>query len=429
MNDGELGASGPGTIPRRTDRSLLGQLGPGLVSGAVDNDPSGIATYTQAGAQLGYAACWVIVLCYPMMIVTQEISARIGRVSGGGIVAALRARYPGWAVSTIVAAVALANTLNLGADLGAMADVCRLLFGGPREVYVALCSAVCVASLLLLRLEQYIVVVKWAALSLLIYVLTALVAAPSWLGLLRHATIPPFDGPTVSILVAVLGTTISPYLFIWQSSLEAERAAGLKPATGPGARLAAHADRRRIRVDTSAGMTVAALLAYAVVVTAAANLHASGTTTIASAADAAEALRQVAGRLTDLLFSLGIISTGLLAVPMLAGSTAFAIGEGLGWPVGLARIPRTAWGFYFCILAGTTAGAVMTLLGIDPMRALIWSAAINGLMSVPVLIAMMLLAGKRELMGELALSRPVAALGWLTVTVMGLAALGLLATL
>lgn len=419
MPEDARGAAGPATIAGRRVRALRDQLGPGLVSGAVDTDPSGIATYTQAGAQLGYTACWLILLCYPMMIATQDISARIGRASGGGIIALLRRVAPGWVVAVLATGVACANTFNLGADLGAMADVCRLLFGGSRNLYVALMGTFSVASLLLLRLAQYILLVKWAAASLLIYVAAALLAAPSWLGL--HAVaIPARDGPTLSIVVAVLGTTISPYLLIWQSALEGEQSAGQKQPTAP--------DKRRIRLDTVAGMTVAALLAYAVIVTAAANLHGAGTMTIASAADAAQALRRVAGRLTDLLFSLGVVSTGLLAVPMLAGSTAFAIGEGLGWKVGLARVPRTAWGFYGSILAGTAAGAALTLLDINPMRALIWSAVINGLASVPVLVAMMLLAGSRERMGALALSRPLALLGWLTVAVMGLIALGLLAT-
>jgi NRAMP (natural resistance-associated macrophage protein)-like metal ion transporter len=231
-----LGAVAAASPPRRL--ALLRQLGPGLVSGAADDDPSGIATYSQAGAQLGYSACWVLLLCYPMMVVTQEISARIGRATGGGIVAALRPRYPRWAVHGLVALVLFANTVNLGADLGAMADVLGFLLGGPRLVYVALSGAVCATLLLQLRLALYVRFVKWAALSLFVYVLAALNAVPSWGSLLRHLPASPalpLDTPSLAILVAVVGTTISPYLFVWQSSLEGERSRGLPGLQGHGA--------------------------------------------------------------------------------------------------------------------------------------------------------------------------------------------------
>jgi len=416
--------------PRRL-APLLRQLGPGLVSGAANDDPSGIATYSQAGAQLGYAACWVLLLCYPMMAATQEISARIGRATGGGVVTALRASYPGWAVHLIVALVVFANTVNLGADLGAMADVLHTLAGGPRLAYVALSGLLCAGLLLRLRLRLYMRVVKWAALSLTVYVLAALDAAPSWSGLLRHLPAPalPLDAPSISIIVAVMGTTISPYLFIWQSSLEGERARGLPGLHRLGAAGLAGEEMRRIRADTCAGMAMAVLVAFAVVVTAASTLHASGITAIATVAQAAEELREVAGPLAHLLFSLGILITGLLAVPALAGSAAFAVGEGLGWPVGLARPPGEAKAFHGCILAATAAGVAMNLFDLDPMQALLWSAVANGLLAAPVLVAVMMIASRREIMGRLALSRPLAALGWLTTAAMAATALGLLATL
>lgn len=425
------GTAGPAARPPRRRLALLHQLGPGLVSGAADDDPSGIVTYSQAGAQLGYAAGLILLPCSPMMVVTQEISARIGRATGGGVVAALRARYPASVVHGAVALVVFANTVNLGADLGAMADVLRLLFGGPQLAYVALCGAACAGLLLLLRLELYMRVVKWAALSLLVYVVAALGAAPAWGSLAEHLSAPslPLDAPTVAIVVAVMGTSISPYLFIWQSSLEGERARELPGMRGMAASFLAGEEVRRIRIDTCAGMAVAVLVAYAVVVTAASTLHAAGVTEIGTTAQAAEALHQVAGPLAHLLFSLGILGTGLLAVPMLAGSAAFAVGEALGWPVGLARAPGEARAFNGCILAATAAGVAMNLLRIDPMQALLWSAVINGLLAAPVLVLMMLVAVSPAAMGPLALRRPLAILGWLTAAAMGLAALGLLGTL
>ncbi len=409
---------------------LLRHLGPGLVSGAADDDPSGIATYSQAGAQLGYAACSVLLLCYPMMVVSQEISARIGRATGSGIVAALRGRYPRPAVYGLVALILVANTVNLGADLGAMADVLRLLLGGPRLIYVVLCGTVCAGLLLRLRLPLYVQFVKWAALSLLAYVLAAFGAAPSPGSLLRDLPTQlaiPMDGPALAILVALIGTTISPYLFVWQSSLEGERARGLPGLQGRDAAGLAGEEMRRIRVDTWVGMAVAVLVAYAVVFTAASTLHSAGITEIATTAEAADELRRVAGPLAHIVFSLGILGTGLLAVPMLAGSAAFAVGEGLGWPVGLARAPGKAPAFHACILAATVAGVAMNLAGIEPMRALLWSAIINGAVAVPVLAGMMLIAGRRDIMGQLALSRTLSALGWATTAVMALCAAGLVA--
>ncbi|MBV8914970.1 MAG: divalent metal cation transporter [Acetobacteraceae bacterium] len=426
MPDGQLRSFGTvaSSRPRRPAPSSL--LGPGLISGAADDDPSGIATYSQAGAQLGYGVCWVLLLCYPMMVVTQEISARIGRATGDGIVAALREHYPRWSVYAVVAAVVFANTINLGADLGAMADVLRLMIGGPRLAYVALFATVCVGLLLRLRLRLYVQFVKWAALSLVVYVLAAIN------GLLHPVAAPPvvqFDASAVTTLVAVLGTTISPYLFVWQSSLEGERARELGGRHASDAAGSPASEMRRIRADTCVGMAVAALVACAVVVTAASTLHASGISVIETTAQAAEELRRVAGPWSRLLFSVGILATGLLAVPMLAGSAAFAVGEGMCWPVGLARPPGEARAFHECILAATATGVAMNVLNLDPVRALLWSAIINGLLAAPVLIAVMLIARRREIMGQLTLSRPLQALGWLSTLVMAATAVALLATM
>jgi Mn2+/Fe2+ NRAMP family transporter len=411
--------------------AFLRHLGPGLVSGASDDDPSGIATYTQTGAQLGYAACWIMPLCYPMMIVSQEISARIGRATGGGIISVIARRYSGWIVQPIVALVVFANVVNLGADLGAMAAVLNLLIGGPRMLYVILFGALCAALLILLDLDRYASIVKWAALSLFSYFLTAFSTHIDWPELLHRTLLPtlPSGMSALNIVVATLGTTISPYLFVWQSSLEGERAQGQPHLHGRSATMIAGNEISRIRVDTWIGMAVANLVAYAVIVTAAVTLHASGVHRIDTTAQAAEALRPAVGPLAYAVFSLGIIATGLLAVPMLAGSAAYAIGEGRHWPVGLARRTRDAGAFYGCIVAAMLAGIAFNFAGIDPVRALIWSAVINGVLSAPVLVMMMLVAVQRSIMGELTLRRPLIVLGWATTLVMAAAAVGLVVSM
>jgi Mn2+/Fe2+ NRAMP family transporter len=406
--------------------SFARHLGPGLVSGASDNDPSGIATYTQIGAQLGYAACWIMPLCYPMMIASQEISARIGRATGGSVISVIAHRFPGWIVQPVVALVVVANVVNLGADLGAMAAVLHLLIGGPTLLYVQLFGALCAGLLIVLDFNRYTQTVKWAALSLFAYFFTAFSVHIDWLVLLRHSFIPtlPTSVSSLNIIVATLGTTISPYLFIWQSSLEGERARGQPHLHGRSAAMI-NAEVSRIRIDTYTGMAVANLVAYAVIATATVTLHASGMHEINTAAQAAEALRPSLGPLAYAVFSFGILATGLLAVPMLAGSAAYAFGEGRHWPVGLARKTRDASAFYGCIVMAVVAGIAMNFAGIDPVRALIWSAVINGVLSAPVLVLMMLVAVRTDVMGSLTLRWPLIVLGWLTTLVMAAAAVGL----
>lgn len=426
-----LDTGSPLTVRRVRRFGLLRSLGPGLVSGAADDDPGGIATYSQAGAQLGAAACWVVLGCLPMMIVTQEISARIGRAAGTGVVGALGRHYPRAVVRPLVGLIALANVANLGADLGAMGTVLRHLLGGPSLLYAAALGALCAGQLLFVRFETYVRVVRWGSLSLLTYVVAALVVPTSWGDLLPSTAFPlRLDSPSAATVAAVLGTTISPYLFVWQSSLEAERARGLPPLDrhASGASLAAH-EIKRIRVDTGIGMAAANVVALAVVTTAAGTLHAAGITDVNTAAEAAAALRPVAGPLAFLLFSFGILGTGLLAVPMLAGSAAYALAEERRWPAGLALPPRRARGFYGCAVLAMLAGVALNALGLDPVRALIWSAMANGLVSVPVLAMMLLLAAKPDVMGRLVLSPLLALSGWIATAVMAAASFGLLATL
>ncbi|MEI9988018.1 MAG: divalent metal cation transporter [Aliidongia sp.] len=412
--------------------SFLRSLGPGLVSGASDDDPSGIAAYAQAGALLGYTACWFMLLCYPMMVTTQEISARIGRATGRGIIGIIARHSPRWLLDGIVALVVLANVINLGADLGAMGAVLHVVTGGPPHLFVVLLGVACAGLLFALSYERYVAFVKWATLSMFAYFATAFNVDLPWGQIAWHTIVPelPLDPPSIAIFVAVLGTTISPYLFIWQSSLEAERARGLPKLRrfSPLIQLAGN-EINRIRIDTFVGMAVAALIAYAVIITSASTLHQQGVFDVQTAAQAAEALRPATGALAEYLFALGILSTGLLAVPMLAGSAAYALAEARKRPTGLGRPPGEARVFYGAILIATLAGVALNFAHINPMRALLASAVINGLVAVPLLVLMMLVAREPGIMGRLVLPRRLIVLGWLTTAIMLATAIGLVATL
>jgi NRAMP (natural resistance-associated macrophage protein)-like metal ion transporter len=415
----------------RSRLSFLRSLGPGLVAGASDDDPSGIASYAQAGALLGYTACWFMLLCYPMMVTTQEISARIGRATGRGLIGMIARHSPRWLLDTIVLLVVGSNIINLGADLGAMGAVLHMITGGPTHLFVVLLGIACAALLFGLSYERYVAFVKWMTLSMFAYFATAFNVDLPWGQIAYHTVVPelPLNAPSVSMFVAVLGTTISPYLFIWQSSLEAERARGLPKLRrfSPLIRLAGD-EINRIRIDTFVGMAVAALIAYAVIITSAATLHQQGMVEVRTAAEAAEALRPATGALAEYLFALGILGTGLLAVPMLAGSAAYAVAEARKFPTGLGRLPHQAPVFYGAILAATLAGVAMNFTRINPMQALLGSAVINGLVSVPLLVLMMLVAREPAIMGRLALPRRLLVLGWLSTAIMLVTAIGLVAS-
>jgi NRAMP (natural resistance-associated macrophage protein)-like metal ion transporter len=404
----------------------LRDLGPGLVSGVSDNDPSGIGTYSQAGAALGFGACWIMPFCLPLVIASQEISARIGRVTGVSVIGAIGRHYPR-TVAVMAALVVFANVVNLGADLGAMAEVLTAEIGGPRLLYVVLFGLGCAGLLIALRYQRYVRFTTWASFVLLAYFLTAFSVRIPWRDVLLHSIVPmlPLDESGISTLVAVVGTTISPYLFVWQSALEADRVHSVRGARAERSVEAA----RRIRVETCAGMAVAVLVAYAVIVTAAVTLHPAGVTEVQTAAQAAAALKPATGALAQAVFAAGIIGSGVLAVPMLAGSAAVAFAEARGLPVGLALPLRKAWAFYAFILLASLIGIALNFIGINPIRALIWSAVINGLLAVPVLLLVMLIASKRAVMGELAVRTGLATLGWLTTAVMAVIAVALLVIL
>jgi NRAMP (natural resistance-associated macrophage protein)-like metal ion transporter len=409
---------------------LLGLLGPGLISGASDDDPTAIATYSQAGARFGYALCWLMPLVYPLMIVVQLVSARIGRTTGRGLAGNIRRHYPPWLLNGCVGLLLVANTIQLSADLGIMGDALALLIGGPRLLYVVLFGALCVVMQVFMQYTRYVAILKWTTLSLLAYVATVLMADVSW-GDVASGMVPSltFDKELITTIVAIFGVAISPYLFFWQSSQEAEDQR-VHPEREPlveAPEQAPHA-LERIRLDTYVGMAVATLVGLAIMITSAATLHASGMTDIRTSAQAAEALRPAAGPLAMAVFSLGIIGTGLLAVPVLAGSAAYAIGEARRWTVGLARQPMEARAFYGTVALASLIGVGVNFTSVDPIQALYWSAVVNGVVAVPVMAVMMLMASQSRVMGDHTIPAALRIVGWIAVTIMALSVAAMAAT-
>jgi NRAMP (natural resistance-associated macrophage protein)-like metal ion transporter len=417
---------------KQPERPKLAQiLGPGLITGASDDDPSGIATYSQVGAQFGYGLSWVMLFSWPLMCAIQEISARIGRVTGRGIAGNLKRHYPAAVGREIVLLVVVANIINLGADLGAMGAGLKLLIGGPDLLYVAAFGTVTVILEIFSRYSRYVSVLKWLTLSLFAYVAVALVVHVPW-ATVGHSLVVPrvtWSAAYLTSVVAILGTTISPYLFFWQAEEEVEDIRE-RPEARPLERAPEQAPQefRRIRLDTYIGMGLSNLVALFIIITAAATLNANGVTDIQTSAQAAEALRPIAGRFAFFVFAIGIIGTGMLALPVLAGSSAYALGETFGWHVGLARKPHRAKAFYASIAIATLIGVLLNFSAIDPIKALFWSAVINGLVAVPVMVLMMLLGSNKAVMGEFPLPPVLRFVGWCSTAIMAVAAIGLFAT-
>jgi NRAMP (natural resistance-associated macrophage protein)-like metal ion transporter len=416
---------------REPGRGLLAAVGPGWITGASDDDPSGIATYSQAGAQFGYGLAWVMLFTWPLMAAIQEVSARIGRVTGEGIAGAIRANYSPWLARGIVGFLLVANTINLGADLGAMGEATRLLVGGPGRLYVVGFALACALLEIFARYERYASILKWTSLSLFAYVAAALAVGLPWREVAYHTVVPSLSWSKdyLVTIVAVLGTTITPYCFFWQSSEEAEEER-IDPKAKPLREAPQQARREisRIRLDTYVGMGFSNLISWFIVVTTAATLNAHGVTDIQTSAQAAEALRPIAGNLAFAVFALGIIGLGLLAVPVLAGSAAYALGEALGWPTGLDRPPRDAKAFYGTIAVATLIGVCINFVDIDPIKALFWSAVINGVVAVPLMVVIMVMAMQKRVMGDFTLPRPLWAMGWLSTAAMTAAVVAMFAT-
>jgi NRAMP (natural resistance-associated macrophage protein)-like metal ion transporter len=410
---------------------LFDVLGPGLITGASDDDPSGIATYSQVGAQFGYSMSWVMLFSWPLMCAIQEISARIGRVTGRGIAGNLKRHYPRPVVYGVVALLVTANIINIGADLGAMGAALKLLIGGPDLVYVVGFGLLTVLLEIFVRYSRYVAVLKWLTLSLFTYVGIIFVVDIPW-GTVGYNLVVPhitFNAAYITGVVAILGTTISPYLFFWQAEEEVEEVRE-RPKAKPLERAPDQApvEFHRIRIDTYVGMGLSNAVALFIIITTAATLNAHGVTDIQTSSDAAEALRPIAGPFAFFIFALGIIGTGMLALPVLAGSSAYALGETFGWHVGLARRAGRAKAFYAAIGGATFVGVLLNFSEIDPIKALFWSAVINGVVAVPVMVMMMHLSSHRAAMGDFELPRILKTVGWLATLAMITAAVGLFAT-
>ena len=411
---------------------LLKRLGPGLVTGAADDDPSGIATYSQAGAQFGYGMLWSVLFTLPLMIGIQIVSARIGRVTGHGLAANIREHYPPWLLHGVVGLLLVANTINIAVDLGAMAAALRLLIGGSPHLAIILFAMVSLGLQIFIPFPRYAPILKWLTLTLFAYVATAFVVQVSWTEVLRRTFVPPleFGGDYLVTLVAVFGTTISPYLFFWQASQEVE-----EQRAGPGeaplreAPTQARAHLNRIKLDTYVGMAFSNTVAFFIMLTAAATLNLHGITDIQSSAEAAEALRPIGGEFAFALFAAGIIGTGMLAIPILAGSAAYAVAESFRWPIGLGLRLAEARGFYTILTVATLVGVGLNFTDIPPVRALIWSAVINGVISVPIMAVMMLMAVRPEIMGRFTIKRELKILGWFATLIMTVAVVAMFFTL
>jgi NRAMP (natural resistance-associated macrophage protein)-like metal ion transporter len=410
---------------------LLEIMGPGLITGASDDDPSGIATYSQAGAQFGVNLGWTLMLTFPLMCAIQQISAQIGRVTGQGLGGNLRKNYPAWALYSMVGLLLIANTINLGADLGAMAAALKLLIDGPTVLYIAGFGLLTVLLEIFVRYSRYVSILKWLSLSLFAYVATLFAVHVNWLDVGYHLFVPDISmkGSYITVVVAVFGTTISPYLFFWQAGEEVEEEKE-NPLAHPLKKAPKEAPRElaRIRLDTWLGMGFSNLIALCIVLTTAATLNVHGITNIETSSQAAEALRPIAGRFAFSIFALGIIGTGLLALPVLAGSAAYALGEALRWPVGLAREPLKAKAFYGTIAGATLVGGIMNFTPLDPVKALFWSAVINGVVAVPIMFMTMRMATNKKVMGAFDVRGLLKVLGWLATASMALAAVGMFAT-
>jgi len=408
--------------------ALFEQLGPGLITGAADDDPSGIATYSQAGAQFGFGLLWTMVLTYPLMTAVQLVSAHIGRVTGCGLAKNMGEVLWRPLVTGLVVLLFVANTINIGADLAAMGDAAELATGGSAHVFTV---AFAVGSLLLqlfLPYKRYAGLLKWLTLTLLAYVAALFLVRVDWASAGKGLIVPTIGGKDAIVtIVAVFGTTISPYLFFWQSAQEMEEVAQ-NPKAEPLIKAPSQARQafRRMRLDTFFGMGVSNLVALAIMIATAATLHAHGTTTINTAADAAKALEPVAGRFAFALFSLGIVGTGLLAIPVLAGSAAYAVGETRGWKCGLDERPWEAVGFYSVIALATLLGIAIDWSPIEPIKALFWSAVINGVVAVPIMAAMMVVVSRRAAMGQFTASKTLLVFGWGATGVMAAAAASML---
>jgi NRAMP (natural resistance-associated macrophage protein)-like metal ion transporter len=423
-------------LNRIAKRTRLKHLGPGLITGAADDDPSGIATYSQAGAQFGFNMLWTVVFTFPLMAGIQMISARLGCMTGRGLAANIKIQFPKPLLYGIVGLLLLANTINIAADIAAMSEALRLLFGGSAHAYSVMFGLLCLALQVFLRYETYVRYLKWLTLGLLAYVAVVFTIHVPWLHVAERTVWPhlALNNDTITMIVAVFGTTISPYLFFWQAAQEVEDLQALERHNGggnllPHAMLVARKHMRRIKWDTYIGMGFSNLIAFFIILTTAATLDVAGVTNIQTSAQAAQALRPLAGEFAFLLFGLGIIGTGMLAVPVLAGSAAYAVAETFGWHAGLDLKAIEGRGFYGIIAIATLGGVILDFTPTDPIKELFWSAVINGVIAVPIMVVMVLLGSQERVMGQFVIRKRLRFLGWLATAAMAIAVGGMFATL
>lgn len=413
-------------------RNWIRSLGPGLITGASDDDPSGIATYSQAGAQTGFQTLWVMLFAYPMMATIQLVSAEIGRVTGSGLAGNMKKYYSRWIMGTIVSLMVMANIVNIGADIAAMGEAVHLVSGGHAVIFSIVLTLLSLILQIFIPYRRYVFFLKWLTLVLFSYVAVIFCINVPWLEVIKHLVIPTFGSDKTFFLamIALLGTTISPYLFFWQASEEVEEEEGNPDEQplleSPEQAVGAFA---RIKTDTLIGIGFSNAVAIFIIISAAVTLHNSGNTNIQSAAQAAEALRPIAGEFAFILFAIGIIGTGMLALPVLAGSAAYAIGEVFSLTIGLEKKPRQAKGFYSLIAGITLAGMLLIFIGVNPIQALYWAAVVNGIVAVPIMLIMMLMASNKKVMGQFTLKPITKIIGWASTIIMLGAATGLFLTL
>lgn len=405
-------------------RKLGDRLGAGLITGAADDDPSGIATYSQGGAQFGGGLLWTLVLTTPLMIGIQMVSARLGWITGKGLAANIQQVMPRWVGIVLVALLVFANTLNIAADIAAMGEALQLIVGGGEHGHALVFGVICAVLPLWLNFDAMVRVLKWLTLALFAYVAVALMMQVDWhtVGVESVSALRTGGGDYWMMVVAVLGTTISPYLFFWQAAQEAEmRQRNADSEEVVNSPLFTREHLFRIKLDTVIGMGFSNVIAFCIMLAAAMAFHQHGITDIQTSRQAALALEPIAGHFAFLLFALGVIGTGMLAVPVLAGSAAYAVAEVLNWKAGLDHHYTEAKGFYSVLVAATVIGTLMDFTDLDPIRALVWSAVVNGVIAVPIMVVMMLLGSNRAVLGDAVLTPRHRLLGWAAVGVMAVA--------
>ena len=418
-------AAVPRTLWARIKAHPLARVGPGLITGVADDDPSGIATYSQAGAQFGLAMLWTMPLAYPLMAAIQSMCAQIGRVTGKGLAANIKEAFPASVLRVAVLLLLSANILNIAADVAAMGEVAELVTGVDRHLMTGIFVLLTLALQIFVPYHRYVGFLKWLTLSLLAYAAVLFTVHVPWNQVILQTIRPTFtpNAAAAAVVVGIFGTTISPYLFFWQASEEVENMqVGVATPSLLSEPRAAVTELRRIRWDTWSGMLYSDITAYFIILATALTLHAAGVTNIETAAQAAEALRPIAGDFAFALFALGILGVGLVGVPVLAGASAYAASEAMGWRFGLERKASEARGFYAVIAVSVLAALVIQYSPITPMKALFWSAVINGVVAVPLMAVVILLASKKSVMGAFTASKPIVVLGWAATLLMGVAA-------